>query len=219
MPVPRIGRAAASCAGEPGLERVVRGHHHGTCPGPCSPTRRCSPMRCRVGRRRRRRSRTEVAAIRAQGPQSVPTMLMNDPPEHTRYRRLVNRAFTPRSLAWMELLVQRVADELLLRLFPPTRPSTSSPRSPGRFPSGPFHSVPGLPDARREDVHRCTPTRRRRTSALSSTLRAGPPSSAICWSFSWCSPTSSRSGRPARVTTCSACLCRRPAKSPTTTSR
>ena len=41
----------------------------------------------------------EVAVIRAQGPPSVPTLLLNDPPVHTRYRRLVTRAFTPRALA------------------------------------------------------------------------------------------------------------------------
>lgn len=42
----------------------------------------------------------EVAAIRAQGARSVPTLLANNPPRHTRYRRMVSRAFTPRALAW-----------------------------------------------------------------------------------------------------------------------
>jgi cytochrome P450 len=54
----------------------------------------------------------EVAAIRAGGYPYVPTLLLNDPPQHTRYRKLVNKAFTPRALAWMEPLVASAADEL-----------------------------------------------------------------------------------------------------------
>ena len=98
---------------------------------------------------------TEVAAIRAQGPQSVPTMLMNDPPEHTRYRRLVNRAFTPRSLAWMEPLVERVADELAAAL--PADQTIDFVTAFARpLPIWAISRVLGLPDARREDVHRWT---------------------------------------------------------------
>jgi len=58
----------------------------------------------------------EVAAIRAQGPPSVPTLLLNDPPQHTRYRRMISRAFTPRALTWMEPLVAQVADDLAAAL-------------------------------------------------------------------------------------------------------
>jgi len=54
----------------------------------------------------------EIAAIRAQGFAYVPALGLNDPPGHTRYRRLVNRAFTPRAIAWMEPLVDAVAEEL-----------------------------------------------------------------------------------------------------------
>ncbi|RBY78232.1 cytochrome P450 [Geodermatophilus sp. TF02-6] len=42
-----------------------------------------------------------------------PSMLVVDPPDHTRYRRLVSRAFTPRSTAAAEPMVQRTADTLL----------------------------------------------------------------------------------------------------------
>src|SRR5271154_5815332 len=97
----------------------------------------------------------EVAAIRAQGPPSVPTMLMNDPPEHTRYRRLVNRAFTPRSLAWMEPLVERVADELAAAL--PAGETIDFVTAFARpLPIWAISRVLGLSDARREDVHRWT---------------------------------------------------------------
>ena len=54
----------------------------------------------------------EVAAIRSQGFGYVPTLLLNDPPAHTRYRRMVQRALTPRALAWMEPLIADVAAEL-----------------------------------------------------------------------------------------------------------
>ena len=40
-------------------------------------------------------------------------MLVVDPPDHTRYRRLVSRAFTPRATAAFEPVVQRTADRLL----------------------------------------------------------------------------------------------------------
>jgi cytochrome P450 len=40
-------------------------------------------------------------------------MLFNDPPEHTRLRKLCSRAFAPRSIATLESYVQRVVDEAL----------------------------------------------------------------------------------------------------------
>jgi cytochrome P450 len=54
----------------------------------------------------------EVEAIRAQGYRYQPALGLSDPPVHTRYRRLINRAFTPRALTWMEPLVADVAREL-----------------------------------------------------------------------------------------------------------
>jgi len=54
----------------------------------------------------------EVAEIRAQGWPYYPALGTNDPPDHTRLRRLVQRAFTPRSIAWMQPLVRQTADEL-----------------------------------------------------------------------------------------------------------
>ena len=49
-----------------------------------------------------------------------PSMLVVDPPDHTRYRRLVGRAFTPRATAAAEPMVRRVADTLLDALEPAT---------------------------------------------------------------------------------------------------
>lgn len=54
----------------------------------------------------------EVEELRAQGFAYTPALGTNDPPQHTRYRKMVNRAFTVRSLAWMEPLVDEVADQI-----------------------------------------------------------------------------------------------------------
>jgi cytochrome P450 len=42
-----------------------------------------------------------------------PSMLVVDPPEHTRYRRLVSRAFTPRAIAAFEPMIERTTADLL----------------------------------------------------------------------------------------------------------
>ena len=47
------------------------------------------------------------------GPAEPPSMLATDPPDHTRFRRLVSRSFTPRAIAAFEPMVQRTADALL----------------------------------------------------------------------------------------------------------
>src|SRR5262245_53358422 len=45
-------------------------------------------------------------------------MLQQDPPTHTRLRRLVSRAFTPRAIAALRESIQRVTDECLARVAP-----------------------------------------------------------------------------------------------------
>jgi len=49
----------------------------------------------------------------ATGVAEPPSMLVVDPPDHTRFRRLVSRAFTPRATAAFEPVVQQTADALL----------------------------------------------------------------------------------------------------------
>lgn len=49
----------------------------------------------------------------ATGVAEPPSMLVVDPPDHTRFRQLVSRAFTPRATAAFEPAVQRTADALL----------------------------------------------------------------------------------------------------------
>jgi cytochrome P450 len=43
----------------------------------------------------------------------APTMLTSDPPEHTRLRRLVSKAFTPRAVENLRPRIQEIVDELL----------------------------------------------------------------------------------------------------------
>ena len=40
-------------------------------------------------------------------------MIMKDPPEHTRLRKLVSRAFTPRRIAELERKIATLANDLL----------------------------------------------------------------------------------------------------------
>src|SRR5437660_6833344 len=45
--------------------------------------------------------------------ENVPMMIMKDPPEHTRLRKLVSRAFTPRRIADLERKVATICNEFL----------------------------------------------------------------------------------------------------------
>jgi cytochrome P450 len=47
------------------------------------------------------------------GPAEPPSMLAVDPPQHTKYRRLVSKVFTARAVAAMEPRITEIADELL----------------------------------------------------------------------------------------------------------
>ncbi|BBX24307.1 putative cytochrome P450 [Mycolicibacter terrae] len=49
-------------------------------------------------------------------PAEPPSMLMVDPPDHTRYRRAVVRAFTPRAIEKLRTRIVEITDELLDRL-------------------------------------------------------------------------------------------------------
>ena len=50
------------------------------------------------------------------GPVDPPSMLVVDPPEHTRYRRLVSKVFTPRAIEALRPRIAEVCDELLGRI-------------------------------------------------------------------------------------------------------
>jgi cytochrome P450 len=50
---------------------------------------------------------------RALGPVDPPSMLVVEPPDHTRYRKLVSKVFTPRAVEALRPQIQAVADGLL----------------------------------------------------------------------------------------------------------
>ncbi len=95
----------------------------------------------------------EVAAIRAQGWPYYPALGTNDPPDHTRLRKLVQRAFTARTIAWMQPLIRETAEELAAALPDGTAldflPAFAEP-----LPVWAISRVLGLPDSRREDIRR-----------------------------------------------------------------
>lgn len=64
------------------------------------------------------------------GPIEPPSMLVVDPPDHTRYRKLVTQAFRARAVAAMRSRVEDIAEELLdeiARSTPTTRPDADDP--------------------------------------------------------------------------------------------
>ncbi|GAA1324694.1 cytochrome P450 [Pseudonocardia xinjiangensis] len=54
-----------------------------------------------------------ISPFREQGALIPGSFVRMDPPDHTRFRALVNKAFTPRTVAALTPLVERVVDELL----------------------------------------------------------------------------------------------------------
>ena len=71
----------------------------------------------RFGEAAGRGGRIRLSRATREGPQQllgrVDTMLSQDPPEHTRLRRLVSKAFTPRSVQKMRPRIQQIVNELL----------------------------------------------------------------------------------------------------------
>ncbi|MCG8587775.1 MAG: cytochrome P450 [Proteobacteria bacterium] len=57
----------------------------------------------------------EVQAVQAEGYPPVDTMLTADPPEHKRFRSLVNKAFTPRRVNSIEGEMEKISHELIDR--------------------------------------------------------------------------------------------------------
>lgn len=55
----------------------------------------------------------ELRAVFAEGYPSVNTLLTNDPPDHTRFRTLVNKAFTPRRVTQLEGEITSIANRLV----------------------------------------------------------------------------------------------------------
>ena len=95
----------------------------------------------------------QIAALRAQGFPYAAALGTNDPPSHTRYRKMVNRSFTVRSLTWMEPLVDDVADQIAASLVDGSiidaKAEITIP-----LPVWAIMRILGLPDSRKDDLRR-----------------------------------------------------------------
>ena len=58
-------------------------------------------------------ARAKMLEVMADGYPRVPTMLTADMPDHTRYRRLVSKAFTPKVIAELEPIIRSIATKLI----------------------------------------------------------------------------------------------------------
>ena len=58
-------------------------------------------------------AREKMLEVLAEGYPRVPTMLTADPPTHTRYRRLVSKAFTPRAITDLEPVIRAITTRLI----------------------------------------------------------------------------------------------------------
>ena len=58
-------------------------------------------------------ARAKMAEVMADGYPRVPTMLTADMPDHTRYRRLVSKAFTPKVIAELEPVIREITTRLI----------------------------------------------------------------------------------------------------------
>ena len=144
------------------------------------------------------------------------TMLMMDPPDHTRLRKLVSKAFTPRTV---EQLRPHVAD-LVAGMLDDADPSGFDLIADRRLPAaghGDLRAARRSPPRTATCSGRGAPT----PPACSTATSTRPPSSAGCsrscrWSTT--STASSRSAAPTRATTCSP-RCWRPRRRATSSPR
>ncbi|MGY2083691.1 cytochrome P450 [Blastococcus sp. SYSU DS0539] len=90
----------------------------------------------------------------AAGVAEPPSMLVVDPPDHTRFRRLVSRAFTPRATAAFEPAVRRTAERLLDDLARRDGPVDLVAAYAAQLPVLVIAELLGVPVQRREDFLR-----------------------------------------------------------------
>ena len=91
------------------------------------------------------RTRTRVFSTT---PRRRPSFLFLDPPDHTRLRRLVSKAFTPRVIAALEPRIRAVVDELLAAADPAAFDVIAGLSYP--LPVGIISEMLGVPESDRE---------------------------------------------------------------------
>ena len=89
--------------------------------------------------------------------EAVGSLIMMDPPDHERYRKLVSRAFTPRRIAGWEPVVARVVGELLDRLDGASEFDVVEDFS-GPFPIEVISEIVGIPQGDRQQMRLWTDT-------------------------------------------------------------
>ncbi len=94
-----------------------------------------------------------LAEVQADGWPLVSTMLTEDPPAHTRYRGLVNAAFSPRRIAAIEPVVRAIAEELVNR-FPAEGTVRFVPDFAVPLPVRVIAHILDVPDDRLDDFKR-----------------------------------------------------------------
>ena len=100
-------------------------------------------------------AQAEIERIGARGLARPRTLLDNDPPDHTAYRRLVSRAFTPRRMAELRPFVEGVCDDLIDSWTDPASVEFM-PQFAVPLPVRVVTHVLNLPESRHDDFRRWT---------------------------------------------------------------
>ncbi|MEW1951975.1 cytochrome P450 [Terrabacter sp. NPDC080008] len=87
------------------------------------------------------------------GPLTPPSLLVTEPPDHTRYRKLVSRVFTARAVERLRSRTQQIATELLDRIDPKT-PTDLVAAYCGLLPVTVIAEILGIPARDRDKVLR-----------------------------------------------------------------
>jgi cytochrome P450 len=100
-----------------------------------------------------RRSFTRAASATAFDPLASPSLLATNAPDHTRYRRLVAKVFTPRAVTALEPRLERICAELLDELAG-AREVDVVERYARRLPVTAISEILGVPAGMRDDFLR-----------------------------------------------------------------
>ncbi len=87
------------------------------------------------------------------GPLTPPSLLVTEPPDHTRYRKLVSRVFSVRAVEDLRTRTQQIAEDLLDRIDPAS-PVDLVDAYCSRLPVTVIAEILGVPEADREKVLR-----------------------------------------------------------------
>ena len=87
------------------------------------------------------------------GPLTPPSLLVTEPPDHTRYRKLVSRVFSVRAVEKLRGRTQQIATDLLDRIDP-SRPSDLVASYCSLLPVTVIAEILGVPERDREKVLR-----------------------------------------------------------------